>query len=338
MVGTRVRGGALAVALAVVASTPLAAQARRMAQDSTLDNLRHASGTVTVPWGTLGRVTRTGAGDRAMILIAGMGFGDGTWTEFMERRKADYTMYAVTLPGFGGTAPLPMPASQARYADADWTRSAVAGVLALMDRERLTRVTLVAHWAIATQVALQVALEAPDRVQAVVLVAGAIRATFPAQASSRTWTADQRSQYAEAMAARWFRTVTRDTWDDNNYMPYDYAVNPRRGLFIWREAQAPSLPVWIRYLLEFYAVDLGPRLADLRVPVLVVHPDFDDPAYHVEQGINYMKGFTVDGWAGVTGPRLQQVTVPGSRLFIMYDQPDELNRVVDQFLASIERN
>lgn len=333
MVGTRVRAGALAVALAVMAVTPLAAQARRMAQDSTLDNLRHGAGTVTVPWGTLGRVTRTGTGDRAMILIAGMGFGDDTWTEFMERRKADYTMFAVTLPGFGGTAPLPMPAGQSRYADADWTRSAVAGVVALMDRERLTRVTLVAHWAVATQVALQVALEAPDRVHAIVLVAGAIRATYPAQASSRTWTAEQRSQYAEAMAARWFRAVTRDTWDDNNYMPYDYAVNQRRGLFLWREAQAATLPVWIRYLLEFYAVDLSPRLAELHMPVLVVHPDFDDAAYPVEQGINYMKGFTVEGWAGVSGPRVQQVTVSRSRLCIMFDRPDELDRIVNEFLA-----
>jgi pimeloyl-ACP methyl ester carboxylesterase len=310
-------------------------QMRRMQQDSTLDNLQLPPGTATASVGALGRVRVVGRGEKVMVLIAGMGFGDEVWSEFMERRTATHRMFAVTLPGFGGTPPLPIPATPSRFADTPWIRSSVAALHTLLDTAHLERVTLVAHWAVATQVALLLALERPDRIEAVVLVGGALNATFPDQSR---WTAAQRAASIDALGQRWFRTVTRDTWDDNNFMPHDYSANPRRGLFLWREAQKPLLAVWVRYLLEFYAVDHGPRLAELRVPVLVVHPDFTQPAFHVEAW-NYMKGFTVDSWKGVTAPpgMLEFESVAGSRLFLMYDKPEELDRVVDAFLAHVRR-
>jgi hypothetical protein len=38
----------------------------------------------------------------------------------------------------------------------------------------------------------------------------------------------------------------RETWDDNNFLPGDYAVNPILGLRLWREAASPQVHVWIR--------------------------------------------------------------------------------------------
>jgi pimeloyl-ACP methyl ester carboxylesterase len=306
-----------------------------MAQDPALDNLRHPPGTGTAPMGSLGEVVKTGSGPRAMVLIPGFGFGAGVWTEFMERHRESFTMYAVTLPGFGGTAPLPMPPEGSKYVDAPWTKSAVSGVLALLDREKLRRATLVAHWAVATQIALQLALDAPDRVDAVVIVGGALKFHSDRIPGMNTWTPEVRAASADGMAQRWFKTVTRRTWDDNNFMPYDYAINPRRGLFLWREAATPSLPVWIRYLQEFSAMDLTPRLKDLRVPTLVVRPGFDDPEFYVEAGANYMRNFCLDSWTGADTltDRLEIVTIPRSRLFVMFDQPDELDHVIRRFLA-----
>ncbi len=312
----------------------LAGQARSMLQDSTLDNLRHPPGVETAPLGTLGRVRRVGQGPRTMLLIPGLGFGDDVWAEFMEHHQAEYTMYAITLPGFGGTSPLPMPPAGSPFAQTPWTRSAIQAIEALLDRERIGRVTIVAHWALASQIALRLALDHPDRVVAVVLIGGVLKSYYDGTPAMMTWTLEQRGRYADGMAQRWFRTVTRRTWDDNNYMSYDYAVNPRRGLFLWREAQAPSLPVWIRYLLEFYSMDLAAELRDLRVPVLVVRPGFDDPAYYVEPGRNYMRSLCHDSWRGAAeaSDRVEMVTVGGSRLFVMHDQPDELDRVIGGFL------
>jgi pimeloyl-ACP methyl ester carboxylesterase len=326
----------LALSLPVRAGA-VAAQERSMVRDSTLNNLAHPPGYRTAPPGSLGAVRSVGTGPRRMILIPGLGFSGAVFDEFMARRTAEYTMYAVTLPGFGGTAALPMPERQGSYAEAPWTRSAEQAILALMDREGIRRTTLVAHWALATQIALRLALEHPDRFDAVILLAGTAKSYYASTPAMLTWTAEQRARYADGMGQHWFRTVTRQTWDDNNFMSYDYAVNPRRGLFLWREAAAPALSVWIRYLLEFYAVDITPELASLKVPTLVVKPGFDDPAYYVEPDRDYMRNLCHDSWRGTehATSRLEFATVPGSRLFLMYDQPEALDRVVNGFLTRV---
>ena len=328
------RSSRLLAILAFVAVARLAeAQTRSMAQDSSLNNLRLPEGTVTTPIGTLGRVRTVGTGPKHMLLIPGLGFGDDIWTEFMQRHAAEYTMHAVTLPGFGGTAPPPI-VDGALFSDAPWTRSALTALEALLDQERIQKVTIVAHWALAPTLALRLALDHPERVDAVVIIGGALRNYYEAFPVMANWTYEQRVKSVDAYAQRWFRTVTRRTWDDNNFMSYDYAVSPRRGLFLWREAQAPLLPVWIRYLLEFYASDPSPRLKDLRVPELLVEPAFDDPGYYVENGQNYMHNLCVDAWNDVvaTTGKFEVVSISGSRLFIMYDKPAELDSAVIRFL------
>jgi pimeloyl-ACP methyl ester carboxylesterase len=316
------------------------AQTRSMAQDSALNNLQHAAGTATAQIGTLGRVRKLGDGPRTMLLIPGLGFGDDIWTEFMERHKTDSTMYAITLPGFGGTAPLPMPAEGTPFANLTWTRSAITAIETMLERERLDRITVVAHWALSSQIALRLALDHPDRVSGVILIGGPLKVYYEGGGTDmRMWTPAQRGQYVEGMGSRWFKTVTKRTWDDNNYMSYDYAINPRRGLFLWREAQSPSLPVWIRYLLEFYSIDLSVELQNLKVPVLVVQPAFDDPAFYVEPDRNYMRNLCIDSWRGAAAMsrQLEFVTIPQSRLFVMHDQPDVLDQVMSDFLKRSTR-
>lgn len=307
-----------------------------MARDPAINNLQHSPGVETAKPDTLGRVRKVGTGPRRMLLIPGLGFGDGIWSEFMEPLKSEYTMYAITLPGFGETPPLAMPASDSRFADGAWTRSSIRAIEALLDTEGIQRVTIVAHWALSTQIALQLALDHPERVEAVVLVGGVFKSYYDNTPAMMDWTLEQRASFVERIGQEWFKTVTRQTWDDNNYMSYDYAVNPRRALWLWRQAQAPSLAVWVRYLLEFYGFDQGARLRTLRVPTLVVQPGFDDPAYYVEEGRNYMRSLCIESWRGLASSApagtLEFVTIPQSRLFVMFDQPDQLQRAVRSFL------
>lgn len=312
----------------------LDAQERSMARDPALDNLVHPPGTETLPFATLGNVRRAGDGPRTLLLLPGLGFGDEIWADFIERHQTDYRMIAVTLPGFGGTRPLPMPADDVAFAKTAWTRSSLQALERLLEEEKPRQVTIVAHWALATQIALRLALDHPDQVESVILASGVLKSYYESSPQMLDWTLEQRARFAEGMGQQWFKTVTRETWDDNNFMSYDYAVNPRRGLVLWRKAQAPTLPVWIRYLLEFYSLDLTPELKNLKVPTLVVQPGFDDPAYYVEPKMNYMRNLCHDSWRGVAelGAPIEFTTVPQSRLFLQYDRPEELDRVVRDFL------
>jgi pimeloyl-ACP methyl ester carboxylesterase len=329
----------LPTVLLILAPAPLAGQTRSMAQDPALNNFRLPPNVETGAIGTLGRVRKIGTGPRTMLLIPGLGFGDAIWTEFMERRRSDYTMYAITLPGFGDTPPLPMPAEGSRFADMPWTRSTIQAIERLLATERIGRVTIAAHWALASQIALQLALDHPDQVEAVILVSGVLKSYYDQPPGMMEWGIDERARYVQGFGEKWFKTVTRRTWDDNNYMSYDYAINPLRGLFLWREAQAPLLSVWIRYLLEFYSFDQTPRLKDLRVPTLVVQPTFDDAAYYVDSGHNYMRNLCIDSWRGArdANSRLEFITVAESRLFVMYDRPEALDRALDAFLGRTKK-
>src|SRR5215510_12834629 len=49
---------------------------------------------------------RVGRGTQTLLLIPCMSCRWNEWEEFMERNQAKYTMYAVTIPGYGGT-PVP---------------------------------------------------------------------------------------------------------------------------------------------------------------------------------------------------------------------------------------
>ncbi|MCC7132593.1 MAG: alpha/beta hydrolase [Gemmatimonadales bacterium] len=329
---------ALLLTLAIAATTPEPgrAQRRELAQDPAVDNLVHPTGyrTADAPITT----RKIGRGPRSMVLIAGLGFGAEIFADFMARREAEFTMYPVTLAGFGGTPALPMPAGTTSFGGLPWTRAATNAILALLDRENVGRATLVAHWIGASQIALRLALDHPDRFDAVILIGGVAK-VFYVQGGNRAmleWTPAQHVAFADGMGQRWFKTVTRRTWDDNNFMPFDYAIHPVRALQLWRAAAEPTLPTWIRWLLEFYAQNLGPELLRLTVPTLVIRPGFDDPGFFVDGERTYMRDLCLGSWSGLEGkaPALTFATVSGARLFVMDDQPAALDRLVTGFLTA----
>lgn len=317
---------------------PAAAQQKRLEQDPSLNNLVHAEGYETGAPGELGRVRKVGHGPQAMILIAGAGFGDDIWDAFMAARVDAYTMYAVTLPGFGGTAAPPMPPPGTSYGEQTWTMGAVKGVERVIVKERLERPIVVAHWIGATQVAVQLALRNPVEVKAVVIISGVAGAMPPFGDNAPALPAlpERIAMVDERLAPRWFKTVTRDTWDDNNFYPGDYARHPVRALQLWRMAAEPPLPVWVRYLCELYAQDSTLRLDELEMPMLLLQPGFDED-FWFEPGQDYMRGYTHGTWEGVEqlNERITVQTVPDARVFIMDDEPEALDRAVDNFLAPI---
>lgn len=321
--------------LLCAAAGRLTGQPRSMAQDTTLNNLVHAPGTRTTPLGSLGAMVRRGDGAVPMLLLPGIGFGAAeTWGEFMDRHLSEYTMYAVTLPGFGGTAPYPLVAGE-RASDRSWLQAGALGLKRLVDSLDLRGMVIMAHWGVGTDLAVRLAREVPERVASVILVAGVRRVVYEGVKEMPAWGLSERARYVEGMAQRWFRTVTRRTWDDNNYMSYDYAINPRRGLFLWREAQSPTLATWVRYLLEWYANDATIDLQQVKAPVLVLQPGFDDAGYYTEPGGNYMRNLTQDSWLGFqpSPGRVEVERIGSARLFLMHDQPGELDRRLRSFLA-----
>lgn len=307
---------------------------RILVQDSTLDNLHTPAGYQTVRLGSLGGVQKFGHGPQAVLFVPGLGFGGSVIADFAARHADQFTIYAVTLPGFDGTSAPPTPEDSVSFGAQTWTEAALTAIDSLMVADRLDRPLVIGHWLTGTQIALRLAMRHPEKIRGVIIVAGSACyvPTDTSQFPPHPALANRIAAIDRYMAPKWFKTVTRETWDDNNFLPQDYAVNPIMGLRLWREAAEPKLHVWVRYLCEFYAQDVSLELDSLKVPTLLLQPGLE--GLYIDGGVDYMTAFCVTGWqaSAATCPNLTTVTIPQSRVFIWRDQPERFDQAVLSFV------
>ncbi len=83
------------------------AQAIDSKRDSVINNLVHTPGYRTSELGAIPTFVKLGRGKQTLILLPGLGFDASVFKDFMETNKKEYTMYAITIPGFGNTPRLP---------------------------------------------------------------------------------------------------------------------------------------------------------------------------------------------------------------------------------------
>ncbi len=308
---------------------------RILKQDSTLNNLIDPPGYKTAPLGSLGNVKRAGSGTQTMILVAGLGFGGDIFDEFMEKFTDRYKMYAVTLAGFGGTSAPPAPSEKTSFGEQTWTNGAITGIEKLIKDENIQNPILVGHWLTGTQIALRLAMKNPDKVKAVVILAGAARMLYNDTAYAKYIATPEKRVAAidNFSAPKWFKTVTRETWDDNNFLPGDYAVDPVLGLRLWRQAAAPKLHVWVRYLCEFNAQDISFEMGKLTVPTLFLEPGLEGVTNNPSQ--NYMENYCKKSWEGSIekNTKISVKTIPNSRVCLWFDQPEAVHQAVADFFA-----
>ncbi len=331
-----------ALLICILASSRPGAQEtckRLMKQDSTLNNLVDPAGYKAAPLGSLGGVIKSGIGDRCVIFIPGLGFGGQVFDELTAALADRYTTYAVTLAGFGGTAAPPCPPESVSFSAQTWTNGALAGIEKLIADEHLQNITVVGHWLVGTQLAARLAINHPDKVKGVVLLTGAPVANFAVDTNYAKYYDTYEKRVAtmdKFMGARWFKYVTRETWDDNNFFPTDYAAHPVMGLRLWREAARPPLHVWVRYLCEFESQDLTREIGKLKTPTLILNPGYeglwvDGSNSYMVQTFGYVGwGKSLDGRANVT-----MRTIPNSRCCMWVDQPKAVADAMSEFMTSL---
>ena len=229
-----------------------------------------------------------------------------------------------------------MPPVGTSYGEQTWTKSAQKGVQKLIEEKKLKNPIVIAHWATATQIAIGLALDKPEQISKVIIISGIPKNVFADNQFGKTLTPKEHASYVDTgMAPRWFKTVTRDTWDDNNWYPYDYAIHPVRAMQLWRMAFAPTLPTHVRYLCENWANDSTVGLDKLKVPMLVLKPEPGKDFDSIPGQRGSLRSVTHDSWKGVekSSNLITIETIENSRAFIMDDQPEKLNEVVETFLT-----
>ena len=356
-----------AIALAAAAVSAQDADPPASAQ---INNYQHPAGTETAGLGTLGHVEKRGTGPVDLILLPGAGFGWSVWDAFMTRNADRYTMYAITPPGNDHTKPPQMPDKPEDFASHTWTNGLLDGIVRLIDTEKLDRPIVVGHHLLGDHHALRLGLEHPELIRAVIVVAGSptrLGETPPDPASEQITRTDQ--QQIDAVEKYWlayYRTMTRDDWLSGAYKPAVLSMDEDRGNALYQQQIATPFPTQIRYYLEFMTTNLSNRLSDLQVPLLVVHPladpdlalealrqrfvaqlsDEDDAEHRlqivIDKAFGGMEAFKErvsknELWEALR-PKMSNLTVeyiPDTQIFIMDDQPDKLDELIEAFIRRI---
>ncbi len=300
---------------------------------SQINNLKHTEGYETGPYGELGGVRKVGNGERSMILIAGWGFDEKVFEPFTSTQQDQYTMYVLTLPGFGNTPAMAMPGNNEQYGNLYWTQGIIIAIMDLIERESIDKPILMSYFTYSNIIALRIALDYPELIDKVIIVSGMARfmANYPSfePASLR-----ERIYYTEkVLAPNWFKTVSKETWDEGNFTPEGFSKDTVRAQEFWKQMSSVPIPVMVRYLCEYYCIDLSLEYEKLKVPTLVVIPSFTENVTSKPTNY-YWNSFFHDSWWGTkpANDNFHLITISESNAFILEDQPEKLIEVVNLFI------
>src|SRR5262245_13605738 len=299
----------------------------------------------STPLGDLGAVEKRGRGPIPMILIADIRTDWSLYRSFMDRNAERYTMYAVTLPGYGGTPAPPRPESL-DLKTTPWWDGAEKGVINLIEKNRLNK-PVVIGMAASSHLATRLAVNHPDKIRAAVVIDGSVYAAFRSLANpDYPATLEERPAVlmkqpgAIGMIAEFLPLLmpSREAAEARikalppaqltQFSAGIREIERARALAI--DAAVSSDPRAYRYNVEMFASDLTGALKTLKVPILAI------PAIHDDNSPG-QGGPAPSQWyeAKMRYPSIPLTVVPfeNTRTYITEDAPQELDKAIESFLA-----
>lgn len=232
-----------------------------------------------------------------LLFLHAAGSNANTWHKQLAHFGAAHSPVAFDYPGHGRSGSTEGLATIRAYAE---FTQAFAGAVGL------ARPVLIGR-SMGGVIAMEVALAAPDRVHALVLVATAAKFTL---------NPDTIATWRNVMLGRAQQPFTTE------------AFSPKTDFAIMREAWMEQVKTDPRVrhgdLVACAAVDLSPRLGEIRVPTLII-AGRDDTITPVAQAEALQHG--------IAGAQL--VVIDDAGHSIPTEKPDEFNRAVEHFLGGL---
>jgi pimeloyl-ACP methyl ester carboxylesterase len=273
----------------------------------------------------LAHVEERGSGPVTLILVPGLSCDWRVFDSFLERNRDRYRMFAVTLPGFGGSAPPPI-ADDATPSDAAWLNNAESAILQLVDRHKLKHAVIVGH-SMGGHLATRMAVRCGDRLGGTVAIDGL--PLYPPPQPGQPDTPETRASVAAATLKR-MRAMPMERWAASQAWTFQSMVtDPERARALAAVAAQSPPSTAGEYMAEMMVSDLRPRMGSIRIPSLTI------AAVSKEMGPEdaaKVKGM-VEAQFKDASPSVQLVTLEDTRHFIMDDRPQELDRVIAEFVG-----
>ncbi len=246
-------------------------------------------------------MTETGS---AIVFIHGAGDGSAVWDRQTKVLSGRFRVLAVDLPGHG-----------ARLAEngLDRHEKYAAEVCRIMDEAGISKAAIVGH-SMGGGVAMIMALEHPERVQALVLVATGARLKMRPDFL----------EHARQSAEKYGNTQPPGT----HIVPVEQMVHPSipADTVKWLSERSGKASAQATYA-DFEAnnnFDVMSRLAQIQAPTLVVGGSDDRMA--PQKFAEFLAG-------GIAGAKLKVLTPSGH--YPMVEQPEMFNRSLEQFLDEV---
>jgi pimeloyl-ACP methyl ester carboxylesterase len=264
-------------------------------------------------------VQQFGSGPQTLIFIPGLTCGPWEWSGQIAHFASQYTVYAVTLPGFDGQPPISGPLFAT--ATADFWR--------FLDAKHIVKPVVIGH-SLGGTMGFMLATQHPDRLGGVIALDGlpilpGFNFMTPAQRQAiATQTQAQIAKETQAQFAAYERTTA---------IP-DLVTSPSDADAIAALTGRSDPTESGRWLAEDMQLDLRPQLPKATVPILLIAP-FDasvDGQFHMTTP-DQKRAFYQSLVAGA--PNVQIDVVDHSRHFAMYDQPQAVTDDIAQFLTKV---
>lgn len=279
------------------------------------------------PTTPLAHVEVRGSGPVPMVLIPGLVSQWKVFDSFMDRNKDRYTMYAVTLPGFGESRPPAMPPEGQSYGEGAWLGNAERAILRMLDERKVEKPVLVGE-AMGGIVALRLAAHVPERFKSAVALN-----TIPARPLDDPGrplpTKEQRRALVDGEFAQRVAEMSDSEWLDHQarWITDSVSDEARAKVLVQQAAGVPKA-VSSRYMLEYLGSDLSEELPRITIPLLVIGTAPDATGEEYATVIREM-------WAAEykPAPRATLVFFENATEFMTENTPAEVDRAIEQFLA-----
>jgi pimeloyl-ACP methyl ester carboxylesterase len=180
---------------------------------------------------------------------------------------------------------------------------------------------------------MRIALDHPDKIGGLVVISGQPNRFTPSPVDkTKPATLQERWRNVHEQRVPFFKTVTPETWSNGMLSPQNYCQNPVRAKELRDESHQVPVPTILRYFLEYLTADVTPELKSLKMPSLVINPISDTVP---EDKIALMKKSTY--WTFMA-PSIPIEYIEKSRVFVMEDQPDLLDKTISAFVESRLKN
>jgi pimeloyl-ACP methyl ester carboxylesterase len=305
--------------------------------DTTINNLTHRAGYTTSELGAIPEYVKTGKAKKALVIIPGLGFDGSVFDDFVGENKHQYTMYVITLPGFGKTKAPPMPAAHTSYGEQSWSKGAALGIAKLIDREKLDKPIIVGHFITGSQIAIRVVQENPEKVGGLIILGGSGKMMASLQGKLRETPIHEMVKGTDTYwAPRWFKHMTKQFYDNGNFSQEVYSRDSSKASQLWQKVASVPMPVSVRYACEYYATDMIADIDKVKCPILVVRPTFFDKFWENQMNKSWIQPQFIDSWnvAAKRNPSIQIVDVSESASFVWKDKPEVVYPVIKKFVKS----